>query len=395
MKLPDYDLGPAGNAMRQEVREWLEANWYGERKAAHESLPFEKQGFDKEFGQDLVKQGWIGLAWPKVFGGQERTPFEQLAYVEEMDGSEVPLSTLGAGPQIIAPAIMVFGTPEQKEKYIRAIAQNEAIICLGYSEPESGSDLASLRTKAVQDGDDWVINGQKIWVTLAEESNYIWLAVRTDPEAKPPHAGISMFLVPMDTQGISVVPSMAMYGHTFSNIFFDDVRVPSSAMIGKVNGGWKVIIHALASERILMGGHLAKSRSLFDQLTDYIKSASVNSKPLSSNAVIRDRIGALAAELEVARQFVLRSVRMAEEGKVPIHEAAMAKAFSSELQQRITETALDVLGMGGTLSHESASAPLGGKIEQKLRQSIMMVVGGGTSEIQRSLIATLGLGLPR
>ncbi len=394
-RLPEYDLGSGGNAFRQEVRAWLMDHWFGERKTAHESLPFEDQGWDEEFAAELIRQGWNGIAWPKAFGGQERTPMEELAYIEEMNWADAPLSTLGAGPNIVAPAIMAFGSREQMEKYIPPIARGEAVYCLGYSETEAGSDLASLRTRASADGDEWVINGQKIWCTLGDKANHIWLAARIDPDAKPKHAGISVFLVPMDTPGVSIEPSMAMYGHTFCNVFLDDVRVSADKLVGKVNGGWYVIGHALASERIVMGGHVSRTHALFDELTEYIKTAKVNGKPLRSDPVVRDRIGALAADLETARRFVMRSVLMMEQGKVPVYEAAICKAFSSELQQRVTETALDMLGMSATLEIGTASAPLNGKIEQSLRQSIMYVVGGGTNEIQRNLIALKGLGLPR
>jgi alkylation response protein AidB-like acyl-CoA dehydrogenase len=393
--LPEYDYGPASNAMRQEVRQWIEENWLTQRKAAFEKLPFEEQYFDEEFSRLVADSGWVGVSWPKAYGGQERSPLEQLAFIEEVDAAEIPDLTLGAGPHIIAPSLFAFGTPEQKETFIPGIAKIEARFCLGYSEPQSGSDLASLKTTAVQDGDNWIVNGQKIWVTGVEESTHIWLAVRTDPQAKKPQAGISIFIVPLNMPGISVVPSMAMYGHTFCNIFFDDVVVPAANNVGGINNGWPVIMTALAAERVMMGGLVARGQKLFDELTEYIKSVTVNGAPLRNHAVIRDRIGQLAAEIEVARQFVFRSVNIMEQGGVPLYEGGMAKAYVGELQQRLTETALDILGMEATLSSGSEGAPIGGKLEQKLRQSIVLVVGGGTNEIQRNLIAQLALKLPR
>jgi alkylation response protein AidB-like acyl-CoA dehydrogenase len=393
--LPEYDYGPAGNAMRREVRQWVAENWLDDRKAAFERLPFAEQNFDEEFSRRLADKGWVGLAWPKAFGGLEKSPLEQLAFIEETDAAEIPDLTTGPGPHIVAPSLFIFGTPEQQKEFIPAIARIEARFCLGYSEPQSGSDLASLKTKAVQDGDNWIVNGQKIWVTGVEPATHIWLAVRTDPEAAKPQAGISIFMVPLDTPGISVVPSMAMYGHTFCNIFFDDVVVPASANVGGINKGWPVIMTALVAERVLMGGQVARVRKLLEELTAYIKSATVNGLPLGSDAVVRDRIGTLAAEIEVARQFAFRSLNIMEQGGVPLHEGGMAKAYVGELQQRLTETALDILGMEATLSSGAKGAPLGGKLEQKLRQSIVLVVGGGTNEIQRNLIAQLGLKLPR
>lgn len=395
-RLPEYDLSPAADALREEVRTWLREYWLGPRQAAHAALPRVDRCFDDEFAQELAKKGWLWLSRPKEYGGTERTPLEELAFVEEMAYAGAPTHTYVIGCYIVAPALMAFGTQEQKEKYFPLIVSGEiGAGVLGYSEPDSGSDLASLRTKAVRDGDDWIINGQKIWNTGAEKAKYAWLIARTDPDAQPPHAGLSMFIIPMDTPGISVTPMMAMYGHYFCQVFYDNVRIPASSLVGKVNDGWKVITHALASERIIMGGLVAEVRALFDELTDYIKTAAHAGKPLGSDPIVRDRIGALAAELEVARQFALRSTRIVEQGKVPIYEAGMSKAYTAELHQRIIETSLEILGMQATLSEASAAAPLRGKLEYALYKTIMEVVGGGTNEIQRSLIARLGLGLPR
>ncbi len=220
-RLPQYDLGPAGNALREQVQAWLEQNWSGERKAAFDARPFSKREFDPEFALDIGKTGWIGLGWPKAFGGQARSPLEQIAFMETMERGEAP--RIGAAIQ--ANALMMFGTPEQQQKYLPEILRGEAMHGMGYSEPQAGSDLAALRTSAVRDGDHWVINGQKIWTTTWW-GKYMFLAARTDPEAKPPHAGISMFIVPMDAPGITIRPATTMYDGSFANIFYDNVRIP-------------------------------------------------------------------------------------------------------------------------------------------------------------------------
>jgi alkylation response protein AidB-like acyl-CoA dehydrogenase len=202
-------------------------------------------------------------------------------------------------------------------------------------------------------------------------------------------------MVPLDSHGITIRPSMAMYGHTFCSVHYDNVRVPDSARVGEVNGGWKVITYALASERILMGGRIASVRRLFDDLLYYLGSVERDGRLLADDAVVRDRIGALAAELEAARHLALNGVRIAEQGRVPVYEAAMAKVFSGELMQRVTETAIDLIGAVAILGEDAPDVPLGGTIEETLRRSIMMVVGGGTAQIQRTLIAQRGLMLPR
>jgi alkylation response protein AidB-like acyl-CoA dehydrogenase len=270
----------------------------------------------------------------------------------------------------------------------------ERSFALHYSEPEAGSDLASLRTKATRDGDDWIINGQKLWSTGGDKAEWSWLAVRTDPDAKPRHAGISVFLMPLETPGITIRPSFAMYGKTFSATFYDDVRVPARNMVGAVNEGWKVIISALAAERVMIGTLVAMLQRVFNQVTEHVISAEVGGKALKDDPVVRDRIGGLAAEIEVARQFVLRNSRLVEEGSPLLYEAAMSKIFAGELQESLSEAALDIIGSGALLSEDAPSAPVG-QLEQVLRHSLMGVIGGGTGEMQRNAIAIRGLKMPR
>lgn len=392
--LPAHDLDPGVRAFRQEVRDWLDANWHGERQAAHDRLPFKDRGWDPSFSRLVGKRGWIGIGWPKEFGGQARSPAEQLAYIEEMEYAEAPIKAHNVAENIVGPSLIRHGTPEQQAEWLPPTLRGELTFGLGYSEPEAGSDLASLRTRATRDGGDWVINGQKLWSTGGDKAEHVWLAARTDPDAKPKHAGISVFLVSLRSPGVTIRPSLAMYGKTFSAVFYDDVRVPARAMVGGVNGGWKVITDALAAERVMIGGSVAVLRRNLDRLTEYVARAEIGGRPLRNDPVVRDRLGTLAAEIEVARQFVMRNARMLQEGRVPLYEAAMTKVFAGELQERLGEAALDILGTGGLLSTDAPSAPVG-ELEQVLRHSIMGVIGGGTAEIQRNIIAIRGLGLPR
>ena len=388
--LPPHDTDPSVVAFRQEVRQWLAENWTAAQRQANRRRPYSDRNWDLAFSRKLGAQGWLGLEWPKAFGGQARSPAERLAFIEEIEFAEAPVEGHALAENIVGPAIIRHGSDELKAEFLPAFLRGERPFALHYSEPEAGSDLASLRTSARRSGDDWIVNGQKLWTTFGDKAEYAFLAVRTNPEAKPKHAGISVFLMPLDSPGITIRPSTAMYEGTFSATFYDEVKIPARYMIGEENGGWRVITDALAAERILIGTTVAHVHHVFDQLTDCVRA----SEALRTDPVVRDRIGGLAAELEAARQFTLRNVQLVTEGRDPVYEAPMNKVFVGELQERLAEAALDILGSGGLLSNEAPSAPLGG-VEQELRRSIMSVLGGGTGEIQRNAIAMRGLGLPR
>ena len=386
--LPRYDLGPAGNAYREEVRAWLQAHWSGERKAAYDARPFHDREYDASFAHDLGATGWLGLNWSTRFGGQQRSAREQLAFFEEMERAEAP-PRFGASVQ--AQALILHGTAEQQQRYLPEILRGEAMHGMGYSEPESGSDLASLRTSAVLQGNQWVINGQKIWTTTWW-GKYMFLAARTDPAAQPAHAGISMFIVPMDAPGITVRPAETMYDGSFANIFYDDVRIPEDHLIGPLNGGWKVLTDALATERGMVGGGIVlKVVHGFERLCQIIHGC----PQLRDDPLVRDRIGAIAADIEVGRQLMIHCAELAEQGATPAHVGAMSKVFCGELMERYAQAALDILGPQAALSQGAPAAIDAGRFEQQLRHSLMWVISIGTNEIQRSLIAQRGLGLPR
>jgi alkylation response protein AidB-like acyl-CoA dehydrogenase len=390
-ELPQYDLGPAGNALRDQVREWLQQNWSGERKAAFDAKPFARREFDAEFALDIGKTAWIGLGWPSSFGGQARSPLEQIAFIETMERGEAP--RIGAAIQ--ANALMMFGTPEQQQTYLPEILRGEAMHGMGYSEPQAGSDLAALRTSAERDGDQWVINGQKIWTTTWW-GKYMFLAARTDRDARPSHAGISMFIVPMNAPGISIHPATTMYDGSFANIFYDNVRIPLDNLVGEVNGGWKVLTGALAFERGLVGGGIVlKVAHAFEQLRRHVMATQSDRPPLAADPIVRDRLVVLASEIEVGRRLMMHCAELAADGVTPPEYGAISKVFSSELMERFGETALDILGQRATLSEQMPGAIDNGRFEQNLRHSLMWVISIGTNEIQRSLIAQRALGLPR
>jgi alkylation response protein AidB-like acyl-CoA dehydrogenase len=390
-ELPQYDLGPAGNALREQVRQWLEESWSGERKAGFDARPFAKREFDAGFARDIGKTGWIGLGWPREFGGQGRSPLEQIAFIETMEWGEAP--RIGAAIQ--ANSLMMFGTPEQQQEYLPEILRGEAMHGMGYSEPQAGSDLSALRTSAERDGDHWVINGQKIWTTTWW-GKYMFLAARTDRDAKPPHAGISMFIVPMNAPGISIHPATTMYDGSFANIFYDNVRIPFDNLVGEVNGGWKVLTGALALERGLVGGGIVlKVAHAFEQLRRHIMTAEGDRLAPANDPIVRDRMAVLASEIEVGRQLMMHCAELVADGITPLEYGAISKVFSSELMERFGEAALDILGQRAALSEQMPDAIDNGRFEQNLRHSLMWVISIGTNEIQRSLIAQRALGLPR
>ncbi|MBN9426470.1 MAG: acyl-CoA dehydrogenase family protein, partial [Burkholderiales bacterium] len=391
LAIPEYDLGPEGNAFRKEVGQWLDQHWTPERQAAMRARPNAHREFDPEFARELGATGWIGLNWPKQFGGQDRSPVEYVAFIEQMERAEAPR----AGAPIQSVAWMMFGSEEQQQRYLPEILRGEVIYGMWYSEPDSGSDLASLRTRAVRDGDHWVVNGQKIWTTTYW-GDYMWLAVRTDAEAKPAHAGISVFCVPTNTPGITIRPMKTMYDGEFVNTFFDNVRIPASALVGKLNGGWEVLTGSLGTERSVVGATVvAKLTHAFELLCDYIRRVETDSGPLRLDPIVRDQIGSLAGQLEAARQLAMHCVTVSGQGESPQHLAAMTKVFGGELMERMFEAAQDILGMEAALSRSSPGAILQGRLEQKLRHSLMWVISLGTNEIQRNVIAQRGLGLPR
>jgi alkylation response protein AidB-like acyl-CoA dehydrogenase len=379
--LPAFDLGPAGEAFRQEVRAFLAS-----------AAP----GGDTAFDPDLLvpamaERGWFGLGWPAPAGGRGASLAEQVALQEELTYSRAPVQTQLSAVTLLGNSILRHGTDEQKTAFLPLIRAGQLRFCLGYSEPEAGSDLASLRTRADRSGDGWVINGQKLWTTHGHLASHVWLAVRTDQEATPRHAGITVFLVPMDTPGISVQQHRGLSGEISCTVFYDDVQVPDAARVGEVNGGWKVITDALAGERVVMGGVAA---GLLRQLDDLL--AQVRADPDAwvgpRGSARRARLGELAVTLQASRALGAVAIEAAGDGARL--EAPMAGVLGGELAEAFGEAMLDILGPQAALSGDNPGVPGGGAFEYGLRLSIMYVVGGGTNDIQRGLIAR-GLGLPR
>jgi alkylation response protein AidB-like acyl-CoA dehydrogenase len=341
------------------------------------------------FHAQLDERGWMRMCWPVENGGEGRNLLYQYIFVEEMEYFGMPYGNLTYTS--IAPSIVAFGSEEQKAAYLPGIYRGEYCFAIGYSEPNAGTDLASLRTKAELDGDEWVINGQKIWTSLADVSSHIWLAVRTDPSARK-HAGISILVVPTDTPGVTIRPLYTMYGGHTCETFYDDVRVSRQNLVGGVNQGWGIVMHALNHERVGLAatGGLAR---LYDQLVAYLRER--RPEKLAA-ATVRRRLAELEVDLQEHRALALRNAWIISRGGTPIAEASMAKVSGTELRTRIANTAMDILGREGALSAENGDrAPFEGRAEFNFRLSPIFRFGGGTNEIQRDIVASAGLGLSR
>ncbi|WP_162854641.1 acyl-CoA dehydrogenase family protein [Sphingobium estronivorans] len=385
----DEDDPAAG--FRARLRDWLDENWTAAHRAALRSRPFEERDWDLDLLARLGRDGWTTLNWPATAGGMAASPLEQLAFIEEMYRADAPAHALVCPCRIIAPEIIAHGSPVLKEQLLPRIRAGSVTGCLGYSEPEAGSDLASLRTSARREGDHYVISGQKIWTTDGHRASHMILAARTGSESRARQAGISLFILPMDSPGISVRTMTGLHGHVFCSIFFDDVRLPADWRLGEEGQGWSILANALANERIGMGGFVSRLAVLFDRLLGVLR----DRPGLAGDSATTARIGELAAQLVTGRELALASVAPMEGGAPPLVAAAAAKIYASELAQTLCEAALDMVGGTALLGQDAPDAPADGLIEEILRLSIMYVVGGGSNEIQRSLIAIRGLGLGR
>ena len=378
-------------AFRAEVRAFLrEVDTPALRAELASRTESARLGPERQRVRDaLDARGWTRMCWPPELGGEGRSQWFQFVLTEEFARTEIPF---GAGfGTMVGPAIHRFGTEAQREKYLPGIWSNEITICLGYSEPNAGTDLAALETLAVRDGDDWVINGQKLWTSAADTASHVWLAARTDPDA-PKHRGISTFIVPMDTPGISVRGIPTMGGARTHEVFFEDARVPGDALIGEVNRGWYIIANALDHERVWIGAG-GGLRHTFDRLLAHLRERRPD---LLADAAVRARLVELEMDLDVMEGLVLTNASIVAAGDTPTMEASMSKVWTSDLRYRMSSVAMDLLGREGALGEECGDgAPLAGELERTYRNSPVQRFGGGTNDVQRDIIARRGLGLPR
>lgn len=379
-------------AWREEVRAFIRENMTPELREEMRRLSNEDVGpAARKFQENLRGKGWWGLTWPKEFGGLEKSAVELFLFIEEMTLAGCPYMSLTYTS--VGPTIYRIGTEEQKREWLSRITSGELDFALGYSEPEAGTDLASLKTRAEADGDDLVINGQKMWNTGAHTATHEWMAVRTDPEAKK-HRGISIVIVPMDAPGITVQPIYVWPGLRTNAVFFDNVRIPKKNLIGEPGMGFYYAAMALNFERINLGSPGMVMR-FFGQLVELVKTQRRDGRPLAEDPVVRRKLARLATEIEVGRMLAIQNAWAIDQGGVPIVEASMAKIFVSELTARFADIGLEILGPAGQLGPDEDAAPLQGRLQWLYRLAPLLRFGGGTNEVQRIIIALQGLGFPR
>ena len=382
-------------AFRERVTSFLDENWA--RRGLNGGATSEEGDRDdgeRDFSRVLADHGWLTFAWPKEYGGEAASHMAQMIFKEEATIRGAP--TGGMGAAMVGPMMMVHGTEEQKRDHLPKIANADVVWCQGFSEPGSGSDLASLQTRATRDGDDFVINGQKIWTSGAHHADYIHVLTRTDPEA-PKHRGISYFWVDMKTPGITVRPLVQMHGASgFNETFFEGVRVAARNMFGEENRGWYVATTLLDFERSGVD-RMATTQNAFEPLLAHATQpdSAGEGRRIADSNMHRQKLADTAIELDVSRYLSYRVTWMQSHGLVPNYESSISKVHSTELLQKNAQRGINMLGLAGALKPESAHAPLGGLFCQIYMQTTSRTIGGGTSEIQRNIIATRGLGLPR
>lgn len=344
----------------------------------------------KEIVCQMGADGWLALGWPKEYGGQGRSMLDQLIFTDEaaIAGAPVPFLTINT----VGPTIMKYGTDEQKSEYLPKIAAGELHFSIGYSEPEAGTDLASLRTRAVRDGDDYVINGQKMWTSLIQYADYVWLACRTDPDA-PKHKGLSILIVPTGAAGFSWTPVRTMAGPTTSATYYSDVRVPATALVGAENRGWPLITNQLNHERVA----LTSAAPVQLALREVRKWAQATKTPDGRRVIdqewVRLHLGRVHAKAEFLKLINWRIAWGVGQGLNPAHASA-TKIFGTEFATEAYRLLMEVLGPAAYVRTGSPGAVLRGRVERMHRSSLILTFGGGTNEIQRDIVAAVGLGLP-
>jgi alkylation response protein AidB-like acyl-CoA dehydrogenase len=341
--------------------------------------------------RQMGSDGWLGIGWPTEYGGQGRGPIEQMVFVEESHWAGVPLPLLTLNS--VGPTLMAVGTDEQKQRILPDILRGEMHFAIGYTEPSAGTDLASLKTKAVRDGDEYVINGQKIFTSAIQHADYVWLATRTDPEA-PNHKALSVFMMPVDTPGFRWTPLRTIAGDITSSTFYEDVRVSVDNLVGAENQGWKIMTNQLNHERVA----LCPASGLLRSLTDVRRWAQdhklADGRKVIDQEWVRVILARVQAKVEVLKLFNWRVASAAAKGLKPA-DASATKVYGTELALEVYRQLMEVVGQAGYLAAGSAGAILQGRLERQSRSQTIFTFGGGTNEVQRDIIAMVGLGMPR
>ena len=383
------DLTPAQHALRHKVRDYFQNLMTSELR---EQLRGKEGG---ELYRNTIRQmgrdGWLAVGWPKEHGGQGYGPTEQFIFFEEANiaGAPLPFVTIST----VGPALMAYGTELQKAKFLPGIAAGEIIFAIGYSEPDAGSDLAVLKTTARPEGDDFVVNGTKLWTSGAESADYIWLAARTDPE-RPRHKGISILILETAAEGFTttVIPTTS---NPTAATYYDNVRVPRDMLVGELHGGWKLITAQLNHERLGLGAWSDKVVGLFRRVFMWAREADEQGVRATDKAWVRAGLAQCYARLEAMRLINLRIAADLERERMDVALASTTKVYGSESAIEILRLLSNIVGANGLIRGGSAASLLQGELEYEVRASVTLTFGGGTNEIQRELIAQFGMGMPR
>ena len=345
----------------------------------------------RAFMAEVGEQGWLGITWPKEYGGQEGEGVYEYLLNEQLAGRGGP--QIGKGVGIIGKTLIHHGSEKLKAEFLPKILRNEVEFAVGYSEPDAGSDAASMKLKATKDGDGWRLNGQKVWTTSAHFAEWYWLGARTDPDDK--HGGITLFLVPLDQPGITIKGMWTMGDERTNEVFIDDVFVHDDYVVGEVGKGFQYISQALDLERFTMFT-FSPIKQRLDLLVEYVRTTVRDGRPLKDDPVIRQRIARLVADAETARVLGLRFVAESMKGGAPpTTHASEYKLFATELSKRLASESMDIAGPGSALRVRTEEAPMAGRAESTYRYTVIDTIGGGTSEVQKNIIARRKLGLPK
>ena len=394
----DLNLSPAEEAFRREFSDWLGPNLPAEHTAGRlRGLP-EEQTLEirRAWEQKLGEGGWLGVSWPKEFGGRGATAMEHVIYLQELLHADAPQSVNMLGLDLVGPTIVDVGTDEQKRRFLPPMLRGEVVWCQGFSEPDAGSDLAGLQTRAERDGDDWVINGQKIWSSGAQYADWCALLVRTDPDA-PKHKGISFFLLDMTAPGITVRPIKQISGESdFNEIFFENVRMPNENIVGELNGGWAVANRLLAYERgVIAMSMLMGYQRQWEELREYARTTHRNGRPLVEDPRVRERLAQSYTDIQLMRLANLRYITRYMRGLPPGAETSYMKLYWAPTEQGLADLSLALAGPAALAMPGSPRPVAGGDWITKYLFSRVATVYGGTQDIQRNIIAERIFGLPR
>jgi len=393
----DFNYTPEEEAFRAELAAWLDAH-VPQDWPTGDDVDYQDPTYGErliEWQRTLGKDGWAAISWPRAYGGREASILEQAIYSEEMAKRNAPQQINVIGLGMCGPTIMTWGTEDQKKKYIPKLLSGEHIWVQGFSEPNAGSDVASLRTTAIRDGDEYVLNGQKVWTTYAQFADYVLLLVRTDPDAPKKHKGLSMFIVDLKLPGVSVRPLQQITGDAeFNEIFFDDVRVSKDCLVGPEGEGWKVAITTLMFERVNISGYVMAQRQLEGCLALAQKTTRFG-RQVSKDSKIRQKLAKCATELQALHLNELRAMSKRAKGDVPGPEGSIAKLMQSRLAQEIAALSQEVQGPHSQLMPGSAFALEDGAWQRPFLRAQASTIAGGTTAIMRNIIAERVLGLPK